>query len=384
MESTGEKEAVPLCSRIDIKEEPIPADPYEQPESEDFYIEEGNKVEISEDDDVYEPIKVKKEACLSEEETTSPLDAAHIKKEPELKIEVEPTSCGSDQESNKPAGVGPDGTGSGGSLGRTTKQEAFCEHESDAQHLARSCNICRKTPLHLQDPKEHKQVTNGLNSFACSVCHKRFKGREHLKKHSLLHSERPYKCDVCGKAFRHCGTLKMHSRRHTMERPYVCEVCHKAFKVFGSFESHSRLHATECVYFCKVCHKTFKCLGNTKRHSCVPKIERPYVCSVCHKKFKTVRELRRHSRVHKRERPCIRNVCRKKFTGSNALKKQPTVRVNKGPQSCDVCQRIFPCRSKLREHSRVHTGERPFSCGVCPKAFKRRSCLKRHMGVHRL
>ncbi|XP_049944240.1 uncharacterized protein LOC126425304 isoform X3 [Schistocerca serialis cubense] len=99
MESTGEREAVPLCSRIDIKEEPISADPYEQPETEEFYIEEGNKVEISEDDDVYEPIKVKKEACLSEEETTSPLDAAHIKKEPELQIEVEPTNCGSDQES---------------------------------------------------------------------------------------------------------------------------------------------------------------------------------------------------------------------------------------------------------------------------------------------
>ncbi|XP_049842202.1 uncharacterized protein LOC126292313 isoform X2 [Schistocerca gregaria] len=59
----------------------ISADPYEQPETEEFYIE-GNKVEISDADDVYEPVKVKKEACLSEEETTSPHDATHIKKKP--------------------------------------------------------------------------------------------------------------------------------------------------------------------------------------------------------------------------------------------------------------------------------------------------------------
>ncbi|XP_049842203.1 uncharacterized protein LOC126292313 isoform X3 [Schistocerca gregaria] len=38
----------------------ISADPYEQPETEEFYIE-GNKVEISDADDVYEPVKVKKE-----------------------------------------------------------------------------------------------------------------------------------------------------------------------------------------------------------------------------------------------------------------------------------------------------------------------------------
>ncbi|XP_049768972.1 uncharacterized protein LOC126106652 isoform X5 [Schistocerca cancellata] len=56
MESAGEE--------IEIKEEPISTDPYQPPEIEQIYIKEEN-VEF-----------------VSEEETGSPPDAIHIKKEP--------------------------------------------------------------------------------------------------------------------------------------------------------------------------------------------------------------------------------------------------------------------------------------------------------------
>ncbi|XP_046981873.1 uncharacterized protein LOC124551048 isoform X5 [Schistocerca americana] len=78
MESTGELEAVTMCGEIDIKEESVLTDPNWQlfEETEHIFIKEEN---------VESP---------PQEETISPPDAVHTKKEPELQKEVEATSCG--------------------------------------------------------------------------------------------------------------------------------------------------------------------------------------------------------------------------------------------------------------------------------------------------
>ncbi|XP_049768970.1 uncharacterized protein LOC126106652 isoform X3 [Schistocerca cancellata] len=75
MESAGEE--------IEIKEEPISTDPYQPPEIEQIYIKEENvKLETPEDNDAHDPLKVEEDEFVSEEETGSPPDAIHIKKEP--------------------------------------------------------------------------------------------------------------------------------------------------------------------------------------------------------------------------------------------------------------------------------------------------------------
>ncbi|XP_046982182.1 uncharacterized protein LOC124551234 isoform X1 [Schistocerca americana] len=85
---------------IEIKEEPISTDPYQLPEIEQIYIKEENvKLETPEDNDARDPLNVEEDEFVSEEEAGSPPDAIHIKKEPEVQIEAEPTSCDSEPES---------------------------------------------------------------------------------------------------------------------------------------------------------------------------------------------------------------------------------------------------------------------------------------------
>ncbi|XP_049795783.1 uncharacterized protein LOC126210558 isoform X12 [Schistocerca nitens] len=103
---------------IEIKEEPISTDPYQPPEIEQIYIKEENVIletpedndahdplkleedilETPEDNDAHDPLKLEEDEFVSEEETGSPPDAIHIKKEPEVQIEAEPTSCDSEPE----------------------------------------------------------------------------------------------------------------------------------------------------------------------------------------------------------------------------------------------------------------------------------------------
>ncbi|XP_049795780.1 uncharacterized protein LOC126210558 isoform X10 [Schistocerca nitens] len=106
---------------IEIKEEPISTDPYQPPEIEQIYIKEENVIletpedndahdplkleediletpedndahdplkleedilETPEDNDAHDPLKLEEDEFVSEEETGSPPDAIHIKKEP--------------------------------------------------------------------------------------------------------------------------------------------------------------------------------------------------------------------------------------------------------------------------------------------------------------
>lgn len=48
--------------------------------------------------------------------------------------------------------------------------------------------------------KPPKIVTDEERQFECTVCHKTFKRRSHLKEHMITHSGvRAYKCDICDK-----------------------------------------------------------------------------------------------------------------------------------------------------------------------------------------
>ncbi|XP_049943884.1 uncharacterized protein LOC126425019 isoform X2 [Schistocerca serialis cubense] len=76
---------------IEIKEEPISTDPYQPPEIEQIYIKEENvKLETPEDNDAHDPLKLEEDEFVSEEETGSPPDAIHIKKEPGKQQKAEP------------------------------------------------------------------------------------------------------------------------------------------------------------------------------------------------------------------------------------------------------------------------------------------------------
>ncbi|XP_049795594.1 uncharacterized protein LOC126210400 isoform X12 [Schistocerca nitens] len=84
MECTEEVEAAAVCAEMKDTEEPILAYPHHQPpeEIEQIFIKEENQLETPEDPDTCDPLELERDEVVSEEETISPPDASHIKKEP--------------------------------------------------------------------------------------------------------------------------------------------------------------------------------------------------------------------------------------------------------------------------------------------------------------
>ncbi|CAL1301379.1 unnamed protein product [Larinioides sclopetarius] len=70
-----------------------------------------------------------------------------------------------------------------------------------------------------------------IKQYACDVCHKQFKKKDHLVNHYRIHTgEKPFVCDTCGKEFAVKRNLTTHVRTHTGEKPYACEICGKSWK----------------------------------------------------------------------------------------------------------------------------------------------------------
>ncbi|XP_049841376.1 zinc finger protein with KRAB and SCAN domains 8-like isoform X3 [Schistocerca gregaria] len=305
--STGEEATHALSGEIEIKEEPILTDPYEQPleEIEQIFIKEENI---------------------------------------ELKTEAESTGHGSEPESVFPSGMEDDNrTGGSGSLhtqfglptgmGNTTEctieKDAFGEVKNGGSHdTPHSCNVCPKTFRTSLGLKTHSRSHKGERPYKCEVCHKVFKFRSKLRKHSQVHTgERPYTCSVCNKAFTEKCHLKSHSRQHTGERPYECSLCQKKFLYSSSLNIHLRLHTGE----------------------------RPFACSVCPKTFTQSSVLRNHLRMHTGERPYSCKICHKKFSQESSLKNHINVHTSTRPYSCDLCQKSFKSRGSLWNHSVIHS-----------------------------
>jgi uncharacterized Zn-finger protein len=77
--------------------------------------------------------------------------------------------------------------------------------------------------------------------YECEICKKRYKNKEGLKIHLLIHSGvKKFVCEVCGKAFALKNSLECHSRTHTGERPFQCNVCHQQFTQKSTLNTHRK------------------------------------------------------------------------------------------------------------------------------------------------
>uniref|UniRef100_A0A3Q2QQY8 Zinc finger protein OZF-like n=1 Tax=Fundulus heteroclitus TaxID=8078 RepID=A0A3Q2QQY8_FUNHE len=95
--------------------------------------------------------------------------------------------------------------------------------------------------------------------FGCTVCDKRFKCKDSVKLHMVVHTGKgEHSCDLCGKTFRVKCYLQTHMRVHNGEKPFACDVCSKRFYAKAYLKLHMKLHSTENPFSCDICGTRFK------------------------------------------------------------------------------------------------------------------------------
>lgn len=109
---------------------------------------------------------------------------------------------------------------------------------------------------------------DGNLSFNCDRCSRKFKRRDHLDLHMLIHTNlnQFFECTMCDKKFVQLGNLKTHLRVHSGEKPYVCNACGKGFRQLSGLITHERIHSDEKPFQCVSCDRRFRQLSGLNSH----------------------------------------------------------------------------------------------------------------------
>ena len=194
------------------------------------------------------------------------------------------------------------------------KQPSTIAHSSYDPNLLQMLNPSNDLPTHADaqcSTEDHKfsityqkQHIDGLmlndeKKHACLYCPRRFKRKDHMDRHHLIHTgETPHKCGHCGKGFKRVEKLTDHVRMHTGEKPHKCIMCGKAFRTRDKFREHSKLHAPHNPHKCIECDKTFTSGFLLQHHMYRHTGEKPHHCPICAKGFLTKDKLNRHLTTH--------------------------------------------------------------------------------------
>ncbi|XP_066997547.2 uncharacterized protein [Anabrus simplex] len=230
---------------------------------------------------------------------------------------------------------------------------------------ARPCARCGKAFASLEELHNHApycQESNDTNGdknggggsyFACDICGKPFKRKEHLFQHRKLHTgERPYVCSSCGKAFSRKEHLVRHAVSHTGQKMHACEMCGKSFSRKDNLHKHRKTHGIAGPYICETCGKSFvvkhyyvmhrgshvACStsggsaeeggggagGGTSAASLDNPL--PYKCDICNKGFAMKQYLMTHKQRHRNKNPP--NAATALQTVSQQQQQQATVQLD--------------------------------------------------------
>ncbi|XP_054275935.1 zinc finger protein 629-like isoform X2 [Macrosteles quadrilineatus] len=181
-------------------------------------------------------------------------------------------------------------------------------------------SMCDQCGKHLETAEQ--QANHAMNCsahdnkdaaghYACDICGKPFKRKEHLFQHRKLHTgERPYSCTTCGKSFSRKEHLVRHSVSHTGQKTHACDMCSKSFSRKDNLRKHRKTHGIAGPYVCEICHKSFvvkhyylmhKATHATSETPEEPIEAPPFRCDVCHKGFSTKQYLISHKMLHNRK-----------------------------------------------------------------------------------
>lgn len=97
-----------------------------------------------------------------------------------------------------------------------------------------------------------------LKTFACELCPKTFRRREHLYQHVKLHTGfRPFACENCKKSFMRKEHLMRHLTSHSGQKNFMCNICEKSFSRNDNLLKHKKTHEKQTSFTCDICQKQF-------------------------------------------------------------------------------------------------------------------------------
>ncbi|XP_065081078.1 zinc finger protein 271-like isoform X2 [Ochlerotatus camptorhynchus] len=248
--------------------------------------------------------------------------------------------------------------------------DALREHRKQHEDKLYACTICPKTfkirqhllihsHTHVELQQQRmEQAGDAKPTYSCTKCTKVFINRGNLLNHAAeCHGNvKNFTCEICSKSFKYNVQLRIHMRTHSGERPHTCEICHRGFSQLSNLRSHRKVHSKVKPYKCQLCLKSFTMLDNLTAHS-LKCIKDKYRCTLCAKSFAKEGNLISHLQCHSE------GVMEKNF-------------------KCEMCPKSFKNKEDWKRHVRVHTGEKPYVCDICQKGFAQKANLLSHRKTH--
>ncbi|XP_021709503.1 zinc finger protein 708 [Aedes aegypti] len=248
---------------------------------------------------------------------------------------------------------------------------ALQEHRKQHEEKSFACTMCPKTfkirqhllihshtHVELQQERLEQTGDNTKPTYSCTKCTKVFINRGNLLNHAVeCHGNvKNFSCEICSKSFKYNVQLRIHMRTHSGERPHTCEICHRGFSQLSNLRSHRKVHSKVKPYKCQLCLKSFTMLDNLTAHS-LKCVKDKYRCTLCAKSFAKEGNLISHLQCHSE------GVVEKNF-------------------KCEMCPKSFRNKEDWKRHVRVHTGEKPYVCDICQKGFAQKANLLSHRKTH--
>lgn len=139
----------------------------------------------------------------------------------------------------------------------------------------------------------------GKRPFQCDTCEETFDAYAKLIEHNKSHGKERYQCPTCSRWFQKRYHMKNHEKIHQGLKSYECQLCQKRYTSQTNLDRHVRVtHHNEKKHMCQECGKSFSQLAILRQHHAVHMTERNFECDVCHKAFKLKEHLRLHQMRH--------------------------------------------------------------------------------------